>query len=178
MIRLGAATLAAILALCLGAHAQGVVKSDDGSMQLTLPNGWKESKPIGPNTKIRAWDGHGAMVAVSAHPKADFKDFKSFTSFINDGVKKNLPEAEPKTENVQVDGKPAVRTTMSGSEPNGRNVTLIATCIDAGPVYVAVRIRAAASDFERQGPLLVGLANQLKISASAAAPPPPGKPPS
>jgi hypothetical protein len=179
MIRLGVATVAALLAFCLSASAQMVIKSEDGSMQLTLPNGWKEGKAGGANVKIRATDGRGATVIISALPKEDFKDFKAFTNFVDEKMKRTLSEGEPTTTNVKVDGRAAVRTTASGTEANGRNVTLIFTYVDAGPVYVAVRVWASASDFERQQQVLVGLADQLKINtpAAAAPPPPPAAPP-
>jgi len=169
MVRLGVATVAAFLAFCLSAHAQVVVKSEDGSMQLTLPNGWKEGKPVGASTKIRASDGHGAVVAVSAHPKEDFKDFKAFTNFADERLKKNLPGTEAKAQNLEIDGKPAIRMTMSGTGANGRNVAVIATYVDAGPTYVVVLVRASASDYRRQEPVLVGLASQLKLAATAPA---------
>jgi len=173
MMRLGIAIAAALLTFCLSANAQTVVKSEDGNMQLTLPNGWKEAKLVGPNSKIRANDGHGGMVVVTAFPKEDFKDFKAFANFSDEKLKKTLPDAEPKAENVQVDGKPALRTTVSGTEESGRNVTFIATHIDAGSLYVTVLVRASASDYGRQQQALMGLADQLKITAAAPPPPPP-----
>ena len=62
MIRLSVMTMTLIAALSLPAHAEVTLKSQDGTMELTLPNGWKESAGKGGrerNDKIHAdrWSG-------------------------------------------------------------------------------------------------------------------------
>jgi hypothetical protein len=185
MIRLAVVTVGAFLAFCPFANAQTVLKSADGTMQLTLPNGWKEGKGGGANSEIRAMDGRGAFVAVNTQPKEDFKDFKAFANFSLERMKKAIPDTEPKTQDVQIDGKPAIRMTMSGAAANGKNESFIITCIESDATYVAVLVRASASNYQKQEPVLTGLANQLKISAAPATAqpqpatstkPPPGPP--
>ena len=68
---------AAVVAFCPPAYADMTVKSQDGTMELALPNGWHEAKPEGPLSKIVATDGKGSRVVVRVYPKEDFKDVKT-----------------------------------------------------------------------------------------------------
>jgi hypothetical protein len=163
--------IALVTALTLPARADVTVKAQDGSMEMTLPNGWKEAKPRGPNIKMQATDGRGASILVGASPKEDFKDFEAFTNFAVDSLKKIFPEAEPKIENTQVDGKTAKRAIISGTLPNGQNANAILTVVDAGSQYLRIMVRASASNFSHQEPVLTELANKVKITAAAAAAP-------
>ena len=176
MIRSAMIALALVAGFGVAAHADVVVKSQDGSMELTLPSGWKEVPPRGPNTKLQASDGHGASIAVSAQAKEDFKDLEAFTNFVIEKMKKTLPGAEAKVETVQIDGKPAKRMTMSGTLANGQNASVVVTCMEAGSQFLRVMVHASASNFARQGPVLIGLANQIKVTTVAAAPAQPAQP--
>ena len=62
------------------AYADMIAKSSDGSLELTLPNGW-HVKPDGPTTKIAATNGHGSRVVVRGFIEEDFKDAKAVANF-------------------------------------------------------------------------------------------------
>lgn len=173
MIRLAVMTMALVAGLSFPARADVTVKSPDGTVQMTLPNGWKEAKARGPNVKVQATDGKGASVSVSADSKEDFKDLQAFTQFLVERLKKTLPDAEPKMEDTKIDGKPAIRVTISGTMANGQNASAIVTCIDNGTTFVRVMVRATASNFSRQEQVLAGLANQVKMTAAAGSAPAP-----
>lgn len=78
---------AAIAIFAPFAHAEMIVKSQDGAMELTLPNGWHELKPEGAATKVLAGDGRGGRVAVRTFSKEDFKDMKAVVSFVASRLK-------------------------------------------------------------------------------------------
>jgi hypothetical protein len=164
-----------LLALVQPVRADITFKSQDGTLEITLPNGWHEAKQGGPEVKIHV-AGQGTRVTVRAHPKEDFKDIKSVANFLAERLKKRFTDAEPKFEDVQVKGKPAIRVILEGTEPSGVKVGYLITVIDAGSMYVSVVGTGNASAFARQKPVLEDLANQLKVTAandSSSAPPPP-----
>jgi hypothetical protein len=173
-IRLTVAVAATIgsLALIQPVRADTTFKSQDGTVEITLPNGWHEAKQGGPEVKIHV-AGQGTRVTVRTHPKEDFKDIKSVANFLAERLKKRFTDAEPKFEDVQVKGKPAVRVTLEGTEPSGVRVGYLITVIDADGMYVSVVGTGNASAFARQKTMLEDLVNQLKVSASEAAPTPP-----
>jgi hypothetical protein len=167
MIRLVVTTLALAAALSLPARAEVTLKSQDGTMQLTLPNGWKESKGRERNAKLQATDGRGASIVISEHPKEDFKDLKTFGNFLNERMKKIVPDADPpKMEDTQIDGKNAIRMTIKGTLASGQNVHAITTAVETEKSYLRIMVRATASNFSRQKQVLEGLPNQLKIAAA------------
>ena len=69
-----------LAALSRPAYADMTIKSADGTVQLTVPNGWREGKPFGPNIKIQVASGRGGLVLVRVASKEDFKDLKSFAN--------------------------------------------------------------------------------------------------
>lgn len=177
MLRFAVMVVALVAGFGVPAHAEVTVKSQDGSMELTLPNGWKETKPRGPSVKVQASDGHGASISVSADSREDFKDLKSFSNFLLERLKKTFPDAEPKIEEMKIDGKDAIRVTLRGTLANGQNAGVIITCIDAGAQFLRVMVRASASNFARQEQVLAGLANQVKLISAAVSPPAAAAPP-
>ena len=116
IVVVGAIGLAA--AFVQAAHADVTFKSQDGALEITLPNGWHEAKQSGPEAKIHV-AGQGTRVTVREHAKEDFKDIKAVATFLADRLKKRFTDAEPKFEDVQVNGKPAVRMELEGTEPSG-----------------------------------------------------------
>jgi hypothetical protein len=147
-------------------------------MELALPNGWHDVKPEGESAKIAATDGHGTRLVVRVYPKEDFKDAKAVADFAvkklkladNDGVK---------TEDVQVDGKPAVRMTIVGTRASEKRAGFLITIIDAGSQYIEVQGATDASSFAKETPVLQALAGALKVTPAAetAAPAPAAAPP-
>jgi hypothetical protein len=195
-------TIAAMAAMAFAAvfaqpaHADVTFKSQDGNLELTLPNGWHEAKG-GSEAAIHV-ASHAVRVTVREHPKEDFKDIKAVATFLSERLKKRFTDAEPKFEDIQVNGKPAIRVDLEGTEPSGMRVGYLITVFDADAMYVSIAGTGSASAFAKQKELLQGLGNQLKVTASAApaaapppvnaapaaapqppaaaAPPPPGKP--
>jgi hypothetical protein len=181
-----AAATIGLLALAQPVRADITFKSEDGTLEITLPNGWHEAKPGGPEVKIHV-AGQGTRVTVRAHPKEDFKDMKSVANFLVERLKKKVTDGEPKFEDIKVNGKPAIRATLEGTEPSGLKVGYLITVLDAGANYVSIMGTGNASAFARQKPLLEDLANQLKVTTASATPPsappaatttPPSPPPS
>jgi hypothetical protein len=172
------AALAAMALAPFSAYADMTVRSSDGSMELALPNGWHDVKPEGESAKIAATDGHGTRLVVRVYPKEDFKDAKAVADFAvkklkladNDGVK---------TEDIQIDGKPAVRMTIVGTRASEKRAGFLITIIDAGSQYIEVQGATDASSFAKETPVLQALAGALKVTppAETAAPAPAAAPP-
>lgn len=159
LVAIAAATFA------LAAHADVTVKSQDGTLELTLPNGWRELTPEGRATKIAASDGLGARIIVRVYSKEDFKDIKAVANFTVGTLK--LEGAEPKTEDAQVNGKPAVHINLVGTEPNGMRRGFAITVFEGDGVYIDTIGGAPASAFTKQAQVLAGIASKLKVTAGA-----------
>jgi len=162
-----AAAVAAFGASSAPAYADMTVKSQDGTMELALPNGWHEAKPEGPLSKIVAADGRGSRVVVRVYPEEDFKDGKTVANFAVDKLKL-LDNDGAKTEDVQVNGKPAVRLNLTGTQSSGMKAGYIITVFEAGGMYIDVMGKSDASAFAKQEQVLEGFASQLKITPAAA----------
>lgn len=167
MMRLALVAMAAIAIFTARAHADVTVKSQDGTMEITLPNGWHELKPQGAQTQIVANDRHGARVAVRAYSKEDFKDMKSVAGFSAKQLKL-VETPDQKIDDIDVNGKPGVRLEVSGTEPNGMKRGFIITVFEANGRYIDVIASAHASAFTKNAELLGGLAKQLVLAANAA----------
>ena len=106
--------------------------------------------------------------------KEDFKDLKSFANVGLERFKKNMPDAEPKVEDTQVNNKPAIRITLEGTQANGQRRGILLTFFESDGNYVDVVTMANASVYKTEEPVLAGLAGQVKIlatpDAAAAAP--------
>jgi hypothetical protein len=165
-IRFILAAVATMATFSAPAFADMTVKSQDGTMELALPNGWHEGKAEGPASKIVAVDGRGSRVAVRVYPKEDFKDAKGVANFAvsklklldNDGVK---------SEDIQLGGKPAVRLTLTGTSADGMKAGFIVTAFESDGMYTIVVAKSDAAGFAKQTPLLTGFAGQLKMTPAA-----------
>lgn len=155
------------------AHAEVTFKSQDGMLELTLPNGWHEAKG-GAAAAIHV-ASQAVRITVREHPKEDFKDIKAVATFLSERLKKKLTDAAPKFEDIQVNGKPAIRVELEGTEPSGLRLGYVITVFDAGAMFVSIAGNGNASAFAKQKELLTGLANQLKVTQ--AGPPPTPAPP-
>jgi hypothetical protein len=167
MTRLALVAIAVVAQFALPAYADVTVKSQDGALELAVPNGWHEIAPEGAATKLVATDGHGSRVIVRVYSKEDFKDLKSVANFTAAGFK--LDDPQSKSEDVQVNGKPAVSVNVTGTEPNGMRLGLVITVFDSDVMFIDVIGRAPASAFAKQAPVLAGMAKGLKITPVAAA---------
>jgi hypothetical protein len=170
------ALVAAVAGFARPALADTTIKSEDGTVQITVPNGWREGKPLGPSIKVQAHSARGALVLVRVASKEDFKDLKSFANVGLERFKKNMPDAEPKVEDIQMDNKPAIRITLEGMQANGQRRGILLTVFESDGNYIDVVAMANASVFKTEEPVLAGLASQVKILASpdtapAATPP-------
>lgn len=161
------AALATGAAFSSPAYADMTLKSQDGTMELALPNGWHEAKTEGAQTKIAATDGHGSRVVVRVYPKEDFKDAKTVMNFAV-GKLKLVDNTGSKSEDIQVGGKPAVRVNVTGTQSTGMRAGYVITIFENEGQYVDVVGKSDASDFAKQQPVLAGFAAQLKISKAAA----------
>jgi hypothetical protein len=164
------ASLGVLALFAPAAHADTVVKSHDGAMEMTLPNGWHELSPEGTAALIVAVDGHGARVAVHSFSKEDFKDMKSVAGFSASRLKL-VENPEQNFQNVDVNGKPAVRVQFTGTEPNGMRRGFLITVFEAGAQYIEVVASSNASAFSKDAPILETLAKQIVVGSNSAAPP-------
>jgi hypothetical protein len=165
MRRFGLATMFAVATIALPAFADVTVKSPDGTMTLTFPNGWKELTPKGKSVKIAASDGNGARLTVRSYAKDDFKDIKALAAFTVGQFK--FSDANTKSEDIQVNGKPAVRLDTTGTEANGRRMGVVVTVFEAEGSFVDIEGTAPASQYVKVGPVMGGLVNQLKVTPAA-----------
>jgi hypothetical protein len=162
-----AALTVAVAVLSSPAYADMTVKSQDGSMELQLPNGWHEGKPEGPLAKIVAADGRGSRVVVRVYPKEDFKDVKTAANFTIAKLKL-LDSDGLKTEDIQVSGKPGVRLNVTGTQASGMRAGYVVTVFEGDGVYINVTGRSDASNFAKEAQILAGFASQLKVAPVAA----------
>ena len=169
-MRIGLAVVAmtAIIAFGSSAYADTVLKSADGTIEMTLPNGWREAKKGNSNALIHATDGHSARVSVRTEAKENFKDLKAYAQFMTERLKRKFADAEPKTEDVQVGGKPAVRITVMGEARNGKRAGYIITLFEGDKVYVEVSASASAGVFSSDQDMLANLPNQIRMTSAAA----------
>ena len=114
----------------------------------------------------------GALVLVRVVPKEDFKDLKSFANVAMERLKKNMPDVEPKMEDIQVNNQPAIRISMEGTQANGQRKGFLLTFFEINGSYIDVVTTANASVFKSEEPTLAGLAAQVKVSATSEAPAP------
>jgi hypothetical protein len=136
--------LVGFAALAAPARADSTIKSDDSSVEITVPNGWRQTKPATPKIQIQATNGR-SIVVVRVAAKEDFKDLKSFASVGSSRFIKRFVDAEPKTEDVQVNGNPAIRISAEGTQDSGQRRGCVMTFVDAGGTYIEVMGIANAS---------------------------------
>jgi hypothetical protein len=175
MMRFAVLAFAAISLCVAPAHADVTVKSQDGTVELTLPNGWHEIKPEATDTKILAVDGKGGRVAVRGFSKEDFKDMKSVASFVVSQLKM-IDNPEQKFQDIEVNGKPAVRLEMVGTGPNGLKRGYVVTVFEADGTYIDVTASTHASTFAQLTPTLEALAKQIVVAGAAGSPSPSSPP--
>ncbi len=139
---------------------------------MTIPNGWREGKPTTSAVKLQAVNAVGAMVLVRVVSKEDFRDFKSFANVGVEFFKKAMPDAELKTEDIQINNKPAIRVSMEGTQSNGQRRGVLLTFFETDANYVDVIGIANASVFKTEEQELAGFAGKVRILAAsdAAAP--------
>jgi len=189
---LAAAGLAGLVAFAAPARADTTIKSDDASVEITVPNGWRQTKAAASAIQIQVTNGR-AVVLVRVASKEDYKDLKSFATVASQRFMKNLTDAEPKFEDVQVNGKPAIRVSAEGTQNNGIRRGYVLTFVDTDGMFVEVVGIANASAFKAEQQTIADMAGKVKIlaaaggaasSPAAAAParpgttPPPSQPPS
>jgi hypothetical protein len=109
-------------------------------------------------------------VLIRAVSKEDYKDLKSFAQAGSQRLLKNLVDAEPKFEDVQVKGKPAIRVTAEGTMSNGRRRGYLMTFLDTDGMFVDIIGIAPASAYKSMQQILADMAGGVKIVSAAAAP--------
>lgn len=174
-IKVATAVVGLLITFAVAAQAD-TLKSKDGTLQLTVPNGWRESTPFGPAIKIQATSGRGAVVMVRTVPKEDFVDFKSFANAGVARLKRNMPDADPKFEDIKINGVPSIRVSFTGTQANGLKKGYILTFLEVGGMFIDVITSAHASAFEAEKPAMEGMAAQLKIVGGPTATSPPSAP--
>jgi negative regulator of genetic competence, sporulation and motility len=133
---------------------------------LTVPNGWRQTKTAAPVIQIQATNGR-AVVLVRSAQKEDYRDLKSFAQTGSQRFMKKLTNAEPKSEDVQVNGKPAIRVSAVGTQANGVRRGYVLTFVDTDTMFVEVVCIASASAFKTEQATLVDMANRVKILGAA-----------
>src|ERR1700720_4750982 len=142
--------LAATIGLGWPARADTPIKSQHGTVEFTDPNGCREGKPFGPSIKNVALSARGAVVLVRVDSKEDFRDLKAVVDVALERLKKNMPDAEPKTEDVKVNNKPAIRVSVEGTQANGQRKGFLLTFFEMDGNYVDVAATANASIFKSE----------------------------
>jgi hypothetical protein len=160
------AVLAGLLAFASPTRADTTIRSDDSSVEITVPNGWRQTKTVSPKIQIQATNGR-AVILVRVAAKEDYRDFKSFATVGSERFVKKFVDVEPKTEDVQVNGSPAIRVSAEGTEVNGKRRGFVITFIDTGGMYVEVIGIANASAFGAEQQTLADLAGRVKVLAAA-----------
>jgi hypothetical protein len=154
-------------------------KSSEGSLQLALPNGWREVKPEGESTKIAVTNGKGARVVVRVYPKEDFKDARALATFAVTKLKLS-DGSDVKKEDIRVNGNTAARLSVVGTASNNMRVGYLITIIESEGFYVEVLGRTDAYSFAEETQELGAFASALTFTSSTAPAPPPAiaaKPP-
>jgi hypothetical protein len=164
------------VAIALPARADTTIKSSDGTVELTVPNGWREGKPFGPAIKLVATSARGGIVFVRLVNKEDFRDLKSVADASIARLKKNMPDAQPKVEDIKVNDKPAIRVSIEGTQANGQRRGFLLTFFETPGHYVDVAAMARASAFKAEESVFASLASRVKVlggstGAAPAAPP-------
>ncbi len=157
---------AAFAAFAAPARADSTIKSDDSSVEITVPNGWRQTKPATPKIQIQATNGR-SIVVVRVANKEDFKDLKSFATVGSSRFIKRFVDAEPKTEDVQVNGNPAIRISAEGTQESGQRRGCVLTFVDAGGTFIEVMGVANASAYAAEQQTLADLAGRVKLLAAA-----------
>jgi hypothetical protein len=161
--------LAALVGFALPAHADTTIKSDDASVEITVPNGWRQTKPRSPAIQIQVTNGRAAIL-VRVASKEDYKDLKSFAEVASSRFTKNFTDAEPKFEDVQVNGKPAIRVSATGTQTNGIRRGYIMTFVETDGKFVEVAGIANASALEAEQQSMADMAGRVKVLAAGAGP--------
>lgn len=162
--------LAGVVAFAAPARADTTIKSDDSSVEITVPNGWRQTKTATPKIQIQATNGR-AIIVVRVAAKEDFKDLKSFATVGSSRFIKRFVDAEPKTEDVKVNGNPAIRVSAEGTQESGQRRGCVLTFIDAGATFIEVMGIANASAFATEQQTLADLAGRVKLLAAAGTAP-------
>jgi len=155
-----------VLVCALPARADTTIKSNDGSVEITVPNGWHQTKARVPAIKIQATNGR-AVVLVRTAQKEDYRDLKSFAQTGSQRFMKRLTDAEPKSEDLQVNGKPAIRVSAVGTQANGVRRGYVFTFVDTDTMFVEVLGIARASAFKTEQATLADMASRVKILGAA-----------
>jgi hypothetical protein len=158
--------LAGMVAFVLPARADTTIKSEDASVEISVPNGWRQTKITFPGILIQATDGR-AILMVRVVSKEDYRDFKSFSKASSTKFIESLTDADPKFEDIQINGKPAIRVSAEGTQSNGLRRGFVMTFLDAGAMYVNVIGIANASTFKAELPIMSDVANHVKVSVTA-----------
>jgi hypothetical protein len=174
--RVVVAALAGLAAFASPARADTAIKSEDSSVEITVPNGWRQTKTASPKIQIQATNGR-AVILVRVAAKEDYRDFKSFAAVGSDRFIKKFVDAEPKTEDVQVNGNPAIRVSAEGTEANGKRRGFVITFIDTGGMFVEVIGIANASTFGAEQQTMADLAGRVKVLAAGGTGPAAQAPP-
>jgi len=164
--------LAGLVAFALPARADTTIKCDDASVEITVPNGWQQAKPLSPAIQIQTTNGR-AVVLVMAASKEDFKDLKSFADVSSARFMSKLTDTEPKTEDIQINGKPAIRVSAEGTQSNGQRRGFVMTFLDTDGMFVGVIGVANASAFKTEQQTMADMAGRVKVLAAATQAPPP-----
>ncbi len=147
-------------------------KSSEGSMELALPNGWRDIKPEGVSTKLAATNGKGSRVVVRVYPKEDFKGANAFAEFAVNNLKLSDDNGVNKS-NIEITGKPAVRLSVVGTASNEMRVGYLITILESEGMYVEVIGRTDAYSFAKETPVLGAFASALKFTSSTTPTPSP-----
>jgi hypothetical protein len=171
--------LAGLVAFALPARADTTIKSDDASVEITVPNGWRQTKPLSPAIQIQVTNGRAAIL-VRVASKEDYKDLKAFAQSATSRFTERFTDADPpesKFEDVQVNGNQAIRVSAKGTQSNGVRRGYVMTFIDTDGMFVEVLGIANASAFQAEQQTMAEMAGRVKVLAAAGAGPTAQKPP-
>jgi hypothetical protein len=165
--RVAALTVAVLCSFTALASADTAIKSEDGTLELTVPNGWRQTKAAATAIQLQVTDGRATFL-VRAVSKEDFRDLQAFAQRGSARFTKEITDAEPKFEDVQINGKPAIRVSILGTQANGTRRGYVMTFLEADGMFINTVGIANASAFKASQQTLADMAGRVKVIKSAS----------
>ena len=163
--------LAVLVAFALPAHADTTIKSDDASVEITVPNGWRQTKPRSPAIQIQVTNGRAA-VFVRVASKEDYKDLKSFAEVASSRELRRILRMPSRS--LRMFPSMASRRSgfqATGTQSNGMRRGYVMTFVDTDGKFVEVVGITGASAFQAEQQSMADMAGRVKVLAAAGAGP-------
>ena len=148
----------------LSGRAGGVARSADGVLELSLPAGWRQTAGRASSTRIAAVGPlRDEWVFVESSSKEDFGKLGSYDAYWQRIMLAGLSEAtRTDTVAVVVNGHPALRWEITGTDPDGRRWGYLMTAVETDTRFSMVTACTARSRFPERKAELGRLAGGLR----------------